>query len=251
MARLTRKKPVRCDEDEFDVDDPSEVDEPQNDDGDSSPTDNSGGRRKSGRQRVLKKAYKDDGSSDDDLHDDEEDDDLDDDSEEEKLETPKKKVDKKKTAKPAGRGRTRGKPPAKKSKLDEENEESDDIDGEESEGDAADTPLEYRSGCFVVLKSDVDNGVEDHPLWKIDGKSLLQKYDKTMKDDEVYYKSTTTYAGWSKSVMDTYYPIKVEFEKNDSCNGTYVKFSANQLEQLKKLKATESKVEKEEEENDN
>uniref|UniRef100_A0A161N1I2 Mitotic apparatus protein p62-like protein n=1 Tax=Triatoma infestans TaxID=30076 RepID=A0A161N1I2_TRIIF len=65
------------------------------------------------------------------------------------------------------------------------------------------------------LKTDFDNNKGDYPLWKIDGKSLLQKYDRYKnKGKDFFYKSTTIYAGWSKAVVDTYYPIKVESSKN-------------------------------------
>uniref|UniRef100_A0A0A9X1Z6 Uncharacterized protein n=1 Tax=Lygus hesperus TaxID=30085 RepID=A0A0A9X1Z6_LYGHE len=235
---MARKRTAKTDDqEEFDVDEPSEVDEGANDS--SSQNENSGakgGRRASTRTRTIKKPYRGGDSSGEDEEDD---DDIE--SEEEK---PKKKGGRGGAA-GGGRGRGRpgpasakGKPPPKKQKKEEEeepdseeNEDSEDDeegDGEESEGDAADTPAEFRSGCFVVLKSDIDNGEEDYPVWKIDGKSLLQKFDRFKNEEETLFKGTTIYAGWSKTVVDTYYPIKIEYKRVEGVDSA-VKFDPSQI----------------------
>lgn len=46
----------------------------------------------------------------------------------------------------------------------------------------------FQSGSFLVLRTEAAN--VDPPLWKIDGKSLLQKYSAFMKDGKVLYKNT-------------------------------------------------------------
>ncbi|KAF6203144.1 hypothetical protein GE061_003560 [Apolygus lucorum] len=234
---MARKRTAKTDDqEEFDVDEPSEVDEGANDS--SSQNENSGakgGRRSSTRTRTIKKPYRGGDSSGEDEEDD---DDLE--SEEEK---PKKKGGRAPAGGGRGRGRpspasAKGKPPPKKQKKEEEeepeseeNEDSEDDeegDGEESEGDAADTPAEFRSGCFVVLKSDIDNGEEDYPVWKIDGKSLLQKFDRFKNEEETLFKGTTIYAGWSKTVVDTYYPIKIEYKRVEGVDSA-VKFDPSQI----------------------
>lgn len=231
---MARKRNAKTEEqEEFDVDEPSEVDEGAND---SSQNENSEtktvGRRASTRTRTVKKPYRGGESSGDDDEDDDEDD----------VESEEEKPKKKGRTPAAGRGRGRpaakGKPPAKKQKKEEEeepdseenedSEEDEEGDGEESEGDTADTPLEFRSGCFVVLKSDIDNNEEDYPVWKIDGKSLLQKFDRFTHGDEALFKGTTIYAGWSKTVLNTYYPIKVEFKRVEGVEAA-VKFDPTQI----------------------
>jgi pre-rRNA-processing protein TSR3 len=43
----------------------------------------------------------------------------------------------------------------------------------------------------VVLKTDFQNG-GDPPIWKIDGKALLQKYVPFEQDGKTLYKNTST-----------------------------------------------------------
>jgi hypothetical protein len=49
----------------------------------------------------------------------------------------------------------------------------------------------FQSGAFVVLKTDFQNG-GDPPIWKIDGKALLQKYVPFEQDGKTLYKNTST-----------------------------------------------------------
>jgi pre-rRNA-processing protein TSR3 len=49
----------------------------------------------------------------------------------------------------------------------------------------------FQSGAFVVLKTDFQNG-GDPPIWKIDGKALLQKYIPFEQDGKTLYKNTST-----------------------------------------------------------
>uniref|UniRef100_A0A069DQR3 Putative histone deacetylase 2c n=1 Tax=Panstrongylus megistus TaxID=65343 RepID=A0A069DQR3_9HEMI len=237
-------------QEEFDVDEPSEVDESNDaDENEGKQTSGSARGRRSTRPRKpsSKAMYKTESSSDVEGLDSEGE--SEEGEEEDSDEFAGGGAVKKRRGGAAGgggrgRGRGRGAPPAKKKKVsknkkgkdededgDENEEEEDDgemVDDEEdeeesvdeeeeeedSETDVADTPPEYRSGCFVVLKTDFDNNKGDYPLWKIDGKSLLQKYDRYKnKGKDFFYKSTTIYAGWSKAVVDTYYPIKVESVK--------------------------------------
>lgn len=48
----------------------------------------------------------------------------------------------------------------------------------------------FQSGSFVVLKSDFHNS-EEPPIWKIDGKALLQKYAPFQRDGKTLYKNTS------------------------------------------------------------
>lgn len=49
----------------------------------------------------------------------------------------------------------------------------------------------FQSGAFVVLKSDFLNSTTDPPIWKIDGKALLQKYIPFVQDGKTLYKNTS------------------------------------------------------------
>lgn len=48
----------------------------------------------------------------------------------------------------------------------------------------------FQSGAFVVLKTDM-LGKGHPPVWKIDGKALLQKYVPFTQDGKTLYKNTS------------------------------------------------------------
>ncbi|XP_021918241.1 glutamine and serine-rich protein 1-like isoform X2 [Zootermopsis nevadensis] len=73
------------------------------------------------------------------------------------------------------------------------------------------TEKEFTSGAFVVLKTDFQNG-GDPPIWKIDGKALLQKYVPFEQDGKTLYKNTSTYSGWSANNKEMYYPAPIVFK---------------------------------------
>lgn len=136
---------------------------------------------------------------------------------------------------------------------DEEESVSDEEDSDDdSEAEDSEIPAEFKSGRFVLLKSDFDNKEENYPLWKIDGKSLLQKFDKFMHNNEELYKGTTIYAGWSKAIIDTYYPINVEYKTLENGEST-VKFDPSQITpemQKPKTAAPAASTEEGDEDND-
>jgi len=49
------------------------------------------------------------------------------------------------------------------------------------------------------------------PVWKIDGKALLQKYIPFKQDDKILYKNTSVYSGWGSNVKEQYYSAPVSF----------------------------------------
>lgn len=71
-------------------------------------------------------------------------------------------------------------------------------------------PKEYSTGSFVVLKTDFHASTTP-PLWRIDGKALLQKYIHVDRDGQIAYKNTSTYSGWTLNNRDQYYPATVEY----------------------------------------
>lgn len=67
-----------------------------------------------------------------------------------------------------------------------------------------------QNGSFVILKSDFKSK-DNPPLWKIDGKALLQKYIPFEKEGKTLYKNTSTYSGWTPSNQDQYSPAPVTY----------------------------------------
>jgi len=65
-----------------------------------------------------------------------------------------------------------------------------------------------QSGAFVVLKTDFQNG-GDPPIWKIDGKALLQKYVPFEQDGKTLYKNTST--------VSTAYGTKLTYTRATGC----------------------------------
>lgn len=61
-----------------------------------------------------------------------------------------------------------------------------------------------------MLKSDFISG-GNHPLWKVDGKALLQKYIPFEKDGKTLYRNTSTYSGWTDKDRDLYAPVAVTY----------------------------------------
>ncbi|KAG8247084.1 hypothetical protein J6590_069141, partial [Homalodisca vitripennis] len=70
---------------------------------------------------------------------------------------------------------------------------------------------DYASGAFLVLRTEAAN--VDPPLWKIDGKSLLQKYCAFNQNGKTLYKNTAEYSGWSKTNQSNYFPVSVIFKQ--------------------------------------
>ncbi|KAK6630993.1 hypothetical protein RUM44_003165 [Polyplax serrata] len=110
----------------------------------------------------------------------------------------------------------------KKAKKQDQDDESDDND--DSEQDSTKSKLfvangttipnisvkGFTNGSFVVLKADFES--KDYPpLWKIDGKALLQKYIPFEQGNKTLYKNTSTYSGWTPSNQSLYAPASVTY----------------------------------------
>lgn len=214
-------------ENEFDVDEPEEIQNNGSDDDWTPEMESQQGRRQSSRLRTIPKfrqpiidaSSSDEGSAGEDS------------------DCGKKRKSK---SKPAGGGGRRGRPPTKKSKTSSSpvstatptstNSEKTSSDVENSNSNSSTnaasvtsttsstTPIvrankDFTSGAFVVMKSDFINSTSDPPIWKIDGKALLQKYIPFVQDGKTLYKNTSVYSGWTINNKDNYYPITVIFKQ--------------------------------------
>ena len=97
-----------------------------------------------------------------------------------------------------------------------------------------DKSLLIQVGDFLILKSDNEptkNGETKPPLWRVDGKTLIQKYECTDKvnywpglanpdshflhfQEGVKYKSVNTYSGWTSATRHKYQTVKVKMLKS-------------------------------------
>ncbi|XP_054287064.1 uncharacterized protein LOC129002951 [Macrosteles quadrilineatus] len=226
------------DENEFDVDEPEEIQNNASDDDWTPDRDNSSGRRTSTRLRNLPKSRAPivDASSTDEEGSDE--------GFGSKRKAPAK-------------GRPRGRAPVKKPKIanttfnstlnstptikSEKSVSSDSEPSSTTNTPTSTTPVltnlsssfakhnkDFTSGAFVILKTDAANLEQDPPLWKIDGKALLQKYIPFQQEGKTYYKNTSVYSGWTLNNKDNYFPVTVIF-KQQTRKEHIVEFHRNQI----------------------
>ncbi|XP_042226833.1 uncharacterized protein LOC121869531 isoform X2 [Homarus americanus] len=69
---------------------------------------------------------------------------------------------------------------------------------------------QFKSGDFVMSKKDMDM-MEHPPIWRIDGKSLLQKFQAFEKDGKTLYRNISTYSGWTSHAKALYVGVRVTF----------------------------------------
>lgn len=67
----------------------------------------------------------------------------------------------------------------------------------------------FRSGDFVILKSDI--AMEHPPLWRIDGRTLLQKYESFEQSGKTLYRNISTYSSWTPQNRHIYQQVAVHF----------------------------------------
>lgn len=72
---------------------------------------------------------------------------------------------------------------------------------------------EFKIGQFLILKS--DDAVKTPPLWRVDGKTLIQKYE-CMDPKTNKYKCVNTYSGWTQNTRNRYKPVEVKHIKTDT-----------------------------------
>ncbi|XP_054266424.1 uncharacterized protein LOC128988797 isoform X1 [Macrosteles quadrilineatus] len=67
----------------------------------------------------------------------------------------------------------------------------------------------FKSGEFIVVKEEL---TEKYPaLWRVDGKTLLQKYESFDQNGEKLYRNISTYSGWTPQNRGIYQKVPVQF----------------------------------------
>ncbi|XP_076619480.1 uncharacterized protein LOC143340929 isoform X2 [Colletes latitarsis] len=85
---------------------------------------------------------------------------------------------------------------------------------------------EDASGEFVVIKTDLN---EEYPaLWRIDGKTLLQKYEPFKSNGKTLYRNISTYSGWAPQNRHIYQQVPVKFWQQGKTE-TVVEFLRNEM----------------------
>jgi len=69
---------------------------------------------------------------------------------------------------------------------------------------------EFKVGSFLILKTEASNLKPS--LWRVDGKTLIQKYE-CLDEEGVKYKNVNTYSGWTASTRHRYQPVTVKVVK--------------------------------------
>ncbi|GBP39115.1 hypothetical protein EVAR_27074_1 [Eumeta japonica] len=68
--------------------------------------------------------------------------------------------------------------------------------------------MPYQSGEFVAIKTELD---EMWPsIWRVDGKTLLQKYEPFEQNGKVLYRNISTYAAWNPENKKLYTQVSVK-----------------------------------------
>ncbi|KAK5643473.1 hypothetical protein RI129_007318 [Pyrocoelia pectoralis] len=84
----------------------------------------------------------------------------------------------------------------------------------------------FKPGEFVVIKNELN---EEWPaIWRVDGKTLLQKYEPFEQSGETLYRNISTYTSWTPESKKQYIPIPVKYRSQGQLE-TIVEFLRNEL----------------------
>lgn len=70
---------------------------------------------------------------------------------------------------------------------------------------------DFKVGSFLILKTETSNLKPS--LWRVDGKTLIQKYE-CLDEEGIKYKNVNTYSGWTASTRHRYKAVSVKVIKS-------------------------------------
>uniref|UniRef100_A0A1Y1MPK1 DUF4211 domain-containing protein n=1 Tax=Photinus pyralis TaxID=7054 RepID=A0A1Y1MPK1_PHOPY len=84
----------------------------------------------------------------------------------------------------------------------------------------------FKPGEFLVIKNELN---EEWPaIWRVDGKTLLQKYEPFEQGGQTLYRNISTYTSWTADSKKQYIPIPVKYRSQGQLE-TIVEFLRNEL----------------------
>lgn len=91
----------------------------------------------------------------------------------------------------------------------------------QTDGPVATEEMPFKMGEFVVIKTELN---EEWPaIWRVDGKTLLQKYEPFDQSGKTLYRNISTYTSWTAENKKLYVPVPVRFKAQNQLE-TIVEF---------------------------
>jgi len=104
-------------------------------------------------------------------------------------------------------------------------------DTQQEQEAAAGEGEDFKVGDFLVLKGEVDDPYS--ALWRVDGKTLIQKYECFEKANNKY-KNVSTYSGWTASTRHKYSNVAVKMVKQSAKETVVIRLGPDAVQEQDK-----------------